>query len=147
MSRLSEVVTALEDNASDEIGSLQNKLLRGMKRAKKSAGKKRFQGLKRGFTKTILRQQSTIEIVIEKPGETTIVKDQTSVEVLDIPDTEPTLPTDVMEVWFSGCHSGERPQVLFLQILFEHNMSRRRWRKCRELCQSLVGANHSSLDG
>ncbi|KAG1906398.1 uncharacterized protein F5891DRAFT_1002156 [Suillus fuscotomentosus] len=105
MSRLSEIVTALEDNVSDEIGSLQNKLPRGMKRAKKFAGKKMFQGLKRGFTKTILRQQSTIEIVIDKPGETTVVKDQTSVEVLDIPDTEPTLPTDVMEVWFSGCHS------------------------------------------
>ncbi|KAG2155809.1 uncharacterized protein EDB93DRAFT_53072 [Suillus bovinus] len=103
LSKLSEAVTVLEDSVSDGIGSLRNKLLQTMKRAKKFMGK--FQGLKRGFTKTILRRRSNIEIVSEKPVETTVVKDQTSVQVLDIPDIEPTLPSDVMEVWFSGCHT------------------------------------------
>lgn len=105
LSRLSEVVAILEDNVSDEIGSLRNKLLQAVKRAKKYAGKPKLQGLKRGFAKTILRQRSKIEIVAENPRETTAVKDQTSVEVLDIPDTKPTPPSDVMEVWFPGCHS------------------------------------------
>ncbi|KAG1836357.1 hypothetical protein DFJ58DRAFT_818638 [Suillus subalutaceus] len=103
VSKLSEVIAALEDNVSDEIGSSRNKLPQVVKRAKKFAGRPKFQRLKRGFAKTVLRQRS--QIVAENPGETTVVKDQTSVEVLDIPDIEPTPPPDVMEVWFSGCHS------------------------------------------
>jgi uncharacterized protein (DUF2235 family) len=98
VSRLSEAVTVLEDSISDEIGSRRNKLLRALKRAKP-----KFRGLKRGFAKTILRQRS--QTVAESPVETTIIKDKTDAEVYDNPDTEPTLPSDVMEVWFSGCHS------------------------------------------
>ncbi|KAG1748599.1 hypothetical protein EDB19DRAFT_1682574 [Suillus lakei] len=105
VSRLCEVVADLEDSVSDEIGSLRNKLLRAVKRAKKLAKKPKFQGMKRGFTKKILRQRSKIEIVAENPGETTVVKDQTTVEVPDIPDIEPMPTPDVMEVWFPGCHS------------------------------------------
>lgn len=142
---LSEVVAGLEDDISDEAGSLRNKLLQAVKRAKKSVKQPKFQRLKRRFTKTILRQRSKIEIAAENPKDTSYVKDQTSTEVPDIPDTEPTPPSDVMEVWFPGCHSGKHPQVLL--FLFAYNMSRYRWRKCRELCQGLAGASHSSLDG
>lgn len=103
VSRLSEVVTVLEDSVSDKIGLSQNKLPEAAKRAKKFAGKPKFQGLKRGFAKTVLRQRS--KIVAENSVETTVAKDQTSVEVVDVPDIEPTPPLDVMEVWFPGCHS------------------------------------------
>ncbi|KAG1818458.1 uncharacterized protein BJ212DRAFT_1446354 [Suillus subaureus] len=103
LSRLSEIVAVLEDNVSDEIGSQRNKLPQAEKRAKKFARKLKFQGLKRGFAKTILRQRS--KIVAESVRETIVVKGQTSVEILDIPDIDPTPPSDVMEVWFPGCHS------------------------------------------
>lgn len=101
---LSEDVAVLEDAISDEVGSLRNKLLQAVKRAKKLK-KPKFQGLKRGFTKTILRRRSKTEIAAENPRETPCVKEQTSIEAPDIPDIEPTPLSDVMEVWFPGCHS------------------------------------------
>jgi hypothetical protein len=124
---LSEDVAVLEDAISDEVGSLRNKLLQAVKRAKKLK-KPKFQGLKRGFTKTILRRRSKTEIAAENPRETPCVKEQTSIEAPDIPDIEPTPLSDVMEVWFPGCHSGKHPHVSL--FLFAHNMSRYRWRKC-----------------
>ncbi|KIK47266.1 hypothetical protein CY34DRAFT_74473 [Suillus luteus UH-Slu-Lm8-n1] len=64
--------------------------------------KPKFQGMKRSFTKTILRRRSKIEIAAENPP---CVKEQTSIEAPDTPDTEPTPLSDVMEVWFPGCHT------------------------------------------
>ncbi|KAG1742356.1 uncharacterized protein EDB91DRAFT_1336135 [Suillus paluster] len=104
MSKLSEAVAELEDRASGKNGSLRNKLLQAVKRGKKLVKRPKFQGLKHGFKK-IQRQQSTNEIVAEMPGETIIVKEETSVEVLDSPDVEPIPPSDVLEVWFPGCHT------------------------------------------
>lgn len=125
---LSEDVAVLEDDISDEVGSLRNKLLQAVKRAKKFVKKPKFQGMKRRFTKTILRRRSKIEIAAENSRETPYVKEQTSIEPPDTPDTEPTPLSDVLEVWFPGCHSGTHPQVLL--FLFSHNMSRYRWWKC-----------------
>ncbi|KAG1742345.1 uncharacterized protein EDB91DRAFT_308015 [Suillus paluster] len=104
VSKLSEVVAELEDRASDKNASLRNKLLQAAKRGKKLVKRPKFQGLKYGFKK-IQRQQSTNEIVAEMPGETIVVKEETSVEVLDSPDVEPIPPSDVLEVWFPGCHT------------------------------------------
>lgn len=103
VARLLEVVAVSEDNVSNKIDSLRNKLLQTVKRREKTAGKPKFQWLKRNAAKTTLRQRS--RVVAENPWETAVVNNQTSVEVLVIPDTEPTPLTDVMEVWFSGCHS------------------------------------------
>ncbi|KAG2151424.1 hypothetical protein DEU56DRAFT_777810 [Suillus clintonianus] len=102
VSKLCEAIAELEDSVSDEIGSLRNHLLQAVKRGRKFAKKPKFQGLKRRFAK---RQQSKIEIVPKNSGDTTVVKDQTSAEVLDVPDVEPIPPSDVLEVWFAGCHS------------------------------------------
>lgn len=105
VSRLSEAVAVLEDNISDEVGSLRNKLLQAVKHAKKFVKKPKCRGLKRSLAKAILRQRVKVEIATENPGDTHDVKGQASIEALDIPDVEPTPPSDVMEVWFPGCHS------------------------------------------
>ncbi|KAG1766203.1 hypothetical protein EDD22DRAFT_1012012, partial [Suillus occidentalis] len=64
--------------------------------------KPKFQGMKRSLTKTSLRRRSKIEIAAENPP---CVKEQTSIEAPDTPDTEPTPLSDVLEVWFPGCHT------------------------------------------
>ncbi|KAG0703790.1 hypothetical protein DFH29DRAFT_915099 [Suillus ampliporus] len=105
VSKLSEAVAELEDKASGKISSLVNKLLQAAKRGKKLVKKPKFQGLKGSFANKILRKRSRIVIVAETPGEIIVVKEETGVEEGDSPDIDPTPPSDVLEVWFSGCHS------------------------------------------
>ncbi|KAG2066291.1 hypothetical protein BDR04DRAFT_1106848 [Suillus decipiens] len=102
VSSLPEVVAVSEDNVSNEIGSPRNEHPQIVKRVEETAGKLKSQGLKRGFAETTLRKRS--KIVAENSEETTVVNNQTSVEAFDTPDMEPIPPSDVMEVWFSGCH-------------------------------------------
>ena len=113
MSKLREAVDAVEDRVSSKFGSLGNKLL---KLGKKSTKKPKHEGAKRGFSKIITRQ-SKVEIVAERTGET-VVNEDTNVEVFDCLDVEPEpvpIPSsDVLEVWFPGCHTGKYARIFLI---------------------------------
>lgn len=110
MSKLREAVDELEGKVSSKFASLQNKL---PKHGKKIMKKPKFEGVKRGFVKKIMRRRGGAVIVAETNGET-IVEEEINVEAIDCPNTEPAPSSDVLEVWFPGCHSGEYTCVFLI---------------------------------
>jgi hypothetical protein len=102
VSVLREAVEGLEDKVS---GKFWNKLQKYGKKMPK------FEGVKRGFTQKIMRQRSKVKI--ERPGET-VVNEETDLEAVDYPNSEPEPSSDVLEVWFSGCHSGEHKHIFLI---------------------------------
>jgi len=120
VSKLREAVEAVENRVSSKFGSLGNKLL---KLGKKSTKKPKHEGAKRGFSKIITRQRSKVEIVAERIGET-VVNEEINVEVLDCldvepqpepePEPEPKPSSDVLEVWFPGCHTGKYARIFLI---------------------------------
>ena len=114
MSKVSEAVAELEDKVSGKFGSLRDKFLQAAKHGKKLIKKPKFQALKRGFAKKVMHPRSKVEIVADNPGETTVVKEQTSAETPACPNIDPPPPSDVLEVWFPGCHSGKYTPVLLI---------------------------------
>lgn len=112
MSKLREVVEAVENRVSGESGSLKNRLL---KVRKKSTKKPKYEGVKRGFSKIIMRQRTKVEVVAERTGGT-VVNEETNVEVcLDVePEPEPQPSSDVLEVWFPGCHTGKYARIFLI---------------------------------
>jgi hypothetical protein len=114
VSKLRGAVEAVENRVSGKFGSLGNKLL---KLGKKSIKKPKHEGVKRGFSKIITRQRSKVEIVAERTGGT-VVNEDTNVEVLDCldvePEPEPKPSSDVLEVWFPGCHTGKYARIFLI---------------------------------
>ncbi|OJA07506.1 hypothetical protein AZE42_09221 [Rhizopogon vesiculosus] len=83
MSKLRKAVGELENKASGKFGSLGNKLRKKFKKKSKC---------------------EEVEVVVERTEET-IVNGEANAETLVCVDIEPEPSTDVLEVWFPGCHS------------------------------------------
>ncbi|OAX44319.1 hypothetical protein K503DRAFT_679125 [Rhizopogon vinicolor AM-OR11-026] len=83
MSKFRKAVGELENKASGKISSLRNKFQKKFKKKSKC---------------------EEVEVVVERTEET-IVNGEANVETLVCVDIEPEPSTDVLEVWFPGCHS------------------------------------------